>query len=140
MRLGANMRWHMLLGMRSTSSVGCLTMTSILLQGYGRVGGSSAVGVVWRVSSRWHMMSAAVLMAAVVFWSSVVARSRLRRIWHNLHTSWDRSCRGAAASGVGRSGWATKALIELLQKRATDVVGGNVDGICNAHHDQGSLA
>lgn len=75
MRLGTNMRRHMLRGMGGTS-IGCL-LTSIL-HGHSGIGRSSVMRVVWRVSSRRHVVSPSILVAAIVLWSSIVTGSRLR--------------------------------------------------------------
>jgi hypothetical protein len=55
----------------------------------------------------------------------------LRNIRNDLHTSRDDTSRSATASSVGRSSRASETLGQLLNKGATDVVGSNVDGICN---------
>jgi hypothetical protein len=95
------------------------------------------VAVLRRVRLGGHVVGSGVRAAAVVVLPvAEVAASRLRVVWDYLHAAGDCTRGAAAASRVGGRGRATKTLIELLQESAADVIGGNVDGISHAHHNE----
>lgn len=56
-----------------------------------------------------------------------------------MHAAGDSSRRTAASSGISRGGRTAKPLGELLEKSAPDVVGRNMDGIGDAHHNKRTL-
>lgn len=136
-RRGTDMRRHVRLGVRS-SSVRCW-LTAVLHR-HGRVWRSSAVGIVRWVGCRRHVVSSAILVTAVVFGPAVMTRSWLRRVRNNLHASRDRTSRRSTACGIGRSCWATKTLIKLLEKSASDIVSGNMDSVCDTHNHERPFA
>ena len=70
---------------------------------------------------------------------AVLAASGLRNVWNNLHTTRDSTGRTAAASGICRSRGTTVTFRQLLDQGDCDIVGSNVDGICNTEDDKGSF-
>lgn len=88
------------------------------------------------VGLRRHVMASRIRASPVVVVTvAVVATGRLGSVGDHLHPSGDSSGGTAATSRIGGGCGAAKTLIELLEERATDVVGCNVDGISHAHHD-----
>jgi hypothetical protein len=73
-------------------------------------------------------------------WMTVLTTSGLWDIGHNLHTTWNGPCRSAAAGGVCRGCWSSKALCELLNKGHSNIVRGNVNSVGNTKDDEGPLS
>lgn len=70
---------------------------------------------------------------------AVAASCRVWDVWDNLHTAWDNSSWAAAAGSIGGCGWAAETCGELLKESGGDVVGGDVDGVCDTEDDKGPL-
>jgi hypothetical protein len=87
-----------------------------------------AIGVSWSV--------VATIWAAVVVGMTITTTSWLRHVWDHLHASRNYSCWTATSGSVGRCCRSPKSLRELLKKRATDIVGGNVNSISNAKYNE----
>ncbi len=76
---------------------------------------------------------------AIVLAAPVVASGRLREIGHDLHAARHDPHRPATPGCIRRGGRATKPLVQLLEKGAADIIGGNVDRIGHAHNHQRPL-
>lgn len=137
--LRTSMWRHVRLNVRS-SSIGTTSLRTTVVHRHGWVGLGGGVRILLRVGRRRHVVRAAVIVAGIVLASSVVARSRLRAVRHDLHTSRDGTGRSTASGGICRCGRAAESVVELLQKGATHVVSRNVDSIGNTHNHQRSLA
>jgi len=86
----------------------------------------------------WHVVRAWVRAAtAVIVSTAIVSTSGLGNVRDNLHAT--RSCWATAAGGVGGCRWATKALVQLLEKGATDIVCCDVNGVSHASDNEGTL-
>jgi hypothetical protein len=72
-------------------------------------------------------------------WVSHLAADVLWNVWNDLHATWNDTLRTAVTHCVGRSCWSTEALCELLNQRAADIVGCDVDGISNAKDNKGAF-
>jgi hypothetical protein len=70
---------------------------------------------------------------------AVLAAGGLRNVWNNLHTTRDSTGRTAAASGICRSRGTAVTFRQLLDQGDCDIVGSNVNGICNTENDKGSF-
>lgn len=87
-----------------------------------------------------RMLGPNVVSPAVVLPISVIPSGRLRTVRHHLHAARHDACRTTATCRVGRRGRAAEAVVELLKQRAAHVVGGDVNGIGNAHNDERPLS
>lgn len=91
------------------------------------------------VSLGRHVVGSRVRTAVVVVVAlTKVSAGGLRNVWDDSHATCDGS-RTAAAGSVGRGSSPAKALVELLQKGATDIVCGDVYSVSNARDDQRTL-
>lgn len=70
---------------------------------------------------------------------AVAASRRVWDVWDNLHAAWDNASWAAAAGSVGGCGWAAETGGELLEESGGDIVGGDVDGVCDTEDDEGPL-
>jgi hypothetical protein len=77
--------------------------------------------------------------APVVIWVAIVSASWLGHVWNHLHSSRHYSRRATASRGVRRCRGSSKPLRELLKEGASDIVGGNMNGISNAEDDEGTF-
>ena len=65
--------------------------------------------------------------------------SVLRNIRNYLHAARDNTLRTTVTDSIRRSCWSAEALSQLLDKRATDIVGGNVDSISDTKYNERAL-
>ena len=127
---------------RNVRSSGTITSGSVatIVHRDGRVGLGRMRSTIWRrVLARRHAVLGPGVGAAVtlvVIAVAKVAASGLRNVGNDLQSAGNRSGRTSAASRISRSGGTTKALVELLEESATNVVSSNVNSIGNTHDNQ----
>lgn len=83
-----------------------------------------------------HVLRPSLVASGIVLAVSVVAASGVGHVWNHLHTAGDSTGRATTPSRISRCRRATKTFVELLQQCARDIVGRDVDGICDAHDDK----
>lgn len=84
-----------------------------------------------------HVVGAGVGTAAgVVVAVSIVPSGRLRGVGDNLQAAWHGASGSTATGGVGRRSRSAETIVELLKQGAAYIVGGNVDGIGDAHDNE----
>lgn len=66
------------------------------------------------------------IVTTIVVGMAVVATGWLRDIWNNLHTTGDDTSGSSTACGVSRGRGTTETLGQLLEKRAANIVCGNM--------------
>lgn len=64
----------------------------------------------------------------------------LRNIRHDLHTAGHDTLRPTVANSISRSSGASKALGQLLDKCAANIVGGNVNSVSDTKHHERALS
>lgn len=117
-------------GARRTSTVGALRVL------HGRL----ALLVRSTILSSRSTSRGGSLPAAVLIRVTHLAASVLRNVWNDLHAARDDALRTTVANGVGRSSGATEAFSQLLNKRAADVVGGDVNSVRDTEDDEGAFS
>jgi hypothetical protein len=65
-----------------------------------------------------------------------LAAGVLGDIGHDLHATRNNALRTTVTDSICRSSWAAEALSQLLNQGATDIVGGNVDGISDTKNHE----
>jgi hypothetical protein len=139
MRTGGAGRVRLDMGASSIAAGG--SMPSVR-HGDGRIGVGlmGMAAVLGRIRLLGHVVGSGIRTTTVVVLPvAVVAAGRLGVVGNHLHSTRDCASGTAAASCVGRGCRSAKTLVQLLEERAADIVGCNVDGIGYTHHDQGAL-
>ena len=75
-----------------------------------------------------------VIVPPVVVGVSVLSTGCLRYIWHDLHATGNHASRSSAACSIRRSRWSTESLSQLLYKSLPDIIGSDMNSICNTKH------
>lgn len=107
-----------------------------IMHGHGLVGLGRVRLVLLRVRARRHVLGAGVVSSAILLAVAIPSARRLGAVRHNLQTPGNSTGRRSAPGGIGGSGGATEALLKLLKQGAANVVGGNVNGVGNAHDNE----
>ena len=80
-----------------------------------------------------------IVMPSVVVRMTILTTSRLGYIWDYLHATRNNACRSSTTRGVCRSCGTTETLCQLLNKRLSNVVSGNVNSIRNTKDNERTL-
>ena len=84
-----------------------------------------------------HVVGAGIGTATVVVVAaSKVPSSRLRCVGDNLQAAWHSASGSTAAGGIGRRSRSAETIVELLKQSAAYIVGGDVNGIGDAHNNE----
>jgi hypothetical protein len=86
-----------------------------------------------------HMMRPRILSSSVIFTIAVVPTCWLRQIGDDLHAARHYPYRSTASGCIRRCRWTSKALVELLKQRTSDIICCDVDCISHAHDDKGAF-
>lgn len=128
-------RWHV----RSCTIRGGSRLRRIVHGGIGRRLGHGAAmlrRILLGIGVRRHMVGAGIRPTSIVFTVTKVPGGRLRRVWHDLHTTGDYTGRAATSRGISRSSRTSEALVELFQESTADIVSSNMNRVRNTHHDK----
>ena len=100
---------------------------------------SSGLGSIWCLVWCWSAAGAWVVLLHVAG-VTVAATCGLWDVWNNLHATWDNASWATLAGSICRCGWTTESGSELVHEGGSDVVCGDVDGVCYTEDNEGSLA
>lgn len=112
-------------------------LLAAVLLGHGGVAMGSMLGILLRVGLGRHrlMALAAIMAAVVVIRAAKLSTSGLRAVGDDLHAAWNRSSWLTTPGSIGRGSGTTKAVVELLEESASNIVRGDVNGIGDTHDD-----
>jgi hypothetical protein len=77
-----------------------------------------------------------VAVSPVIVGMPILATSRLRYVWNDLHASRNDTGWSATSSGIRRGRNPPEAFRQLFHERLADIIGGDVNGIGDAKHDE----
>jgi hypothetical protein len=122
----------------------CATVGSLGCGGevHGSLGNRSRSRLAVKVGNTVRTATGAVGVGVVTLESigmAVLTAGRLGNVRDDLHAARDSTCRTAAASSVGRGRGTAVTLGQLLNQGGSNVIGGNVNGICDTKDDEGAL-
>lgn len=128
------------LNMGSRSIAGSGGGSVVHRHGGSRMNGVGRVAVRLCVGRRRHVMSPRVRTSTVIGVPvAIVATSGLGIIRDHLHTTRNSADRATAARGISRCSRAAKTLIQLFEKSAANIVGGDVNGVSHTHDNKRAL-
>lgn len=151
---------HGLLTLRSSMGLRCCHMTAMLRRHVrsGTIATGGLGGVVQRSTGsrlrhgavvrrlllrigvgRQVVVGSRIRTSAVVLALSKVASGRLGAVWDDLHTARDDTSGATTARGICRGCRSTEALIELLQKCTSDVIGSDMHSVGYTHYYERAL-